>query len=138
MLEQARRRASKEGWENVELVHSDALQYTFPPLVDGILSTFALSLIPKCRQVLCNGANALGSGGRWVVLDLQVPEGWPKWLVSMLVPIVRPFAVTDEWITRRPWETIHDAMAGCLSDVSITELYLGIPYIASGAQKHEG
>jgi demethylmenaquinone methyltransferase/2-methoxy-6-polyprenyl-1,4-benzoquinol methylase len=138
MLEKARKRVSEKGGENVELVHSDALQYTFSPGVDGILSTFALSLVPECGQVIGNGAQALASGGRWVVLDLKIPEGWPKWLVSLLVPIVRPFAVTDEWLARRPWETIHNAIDSCLSDVSITELYLGISYIISGVQENTG
>ncbi len=46
MLEQARKRVADNGWSNVELVHSDALQYTFPPDVDAIISTNALSLIP--------------------------------------------------------------------------------------------
>jgi demethylmenaquinone methyltransferase/2-methoxy-6-polyprenyl-1,4-benzoquinol methylase len=138
MLEQARKRVSEQSWQNVELVHSDALRYAFPPGVDGVLSTFALSLIPECGEVIRNGADALAPDGRWVILDLRIPEGWPKWLVSLIVPIVRPFAVTDEWVARRPWETIQRAMKDCLSDVSLTEMYLGISYIVSGVRKNEG
>jgi ubiquinone/menaquinone biosynthesis C-methylase UbiE len=135
MLEQARQRVSDRNWDNVELVHSDALHYTFLPGIDGILSTFALSLIPECGQVICIGAEALASGGRWVILDLQIPQGWPQWLVSLVVPIVRPFAVTDEWVARRPWETIQRAAGECLSDLSQSELYLGISYILSGTRE---
>jgi len=35
MLEQARRRVAKAGWENVELVQADATHYQFPAQVDG-------------------------------------------------------------------------------------------------------
>jgi demethylmenaquinone methyltransferase/2-methoxy-6-polyprenyl-1,4-benzoquinol methylase len=133
MLEQASQRVREKGWSNVELVHSDAVHYDFPPGVDGILSTFALSLIPECDQVICSGADSLKAGGRWAVLDLKIPESWPKWLVSLVVPIVRPFAVTDEWVARRPWETIERAASECLADLSRTELYLGVSYILSGA-----
>jgi len=134
MLDQARRRVRAKGWDNVELVQSDALQYTFPRSVDGILSTFALSLIPECGEVICNGAEALSAGGRWVILDLKIPENWPKWLVSLIVPIVRPFAVTDEWVMRRPWETIQQAAGECLTDLSRSELYLGVSYILGGSR----
>lgn len=137
MLEQARQRVQREGWDNVELVHSDALQYVFPSGVDGILSTYALSLIPECGEVICEGAQALRPGSRWVVLDLRLPARWPEWLSSLLLPIVRPFAVTDEWVARRPWEAIRRAMGDCLSDVSVTEMYLGLAYIASGRQRDQ-
>jgi ubiquinone/menaquinone biosynthesis C-methylase UbiE len=132
MLEQARQRVQENGWENVELVHSDALEYEFPHDVDGILSTFALSLVPECGQVICKSTQALRPGGHWVVLDLRLPDRWPGWLSSLILPIVRPFAVTDEWVARRPWDTIHGAMRDCLSDVSLTEMYFGASYIISG------
>ena len=66
-------------------------------------------------------------------MDLQIPTGWPQWLISAIVPIVRPFAVTDEWVARRPWETIQQATDRCLADLSRTELYLGLSYLLSGA-----
>jgi ubiquinone/menaquinone biosynthesis C-methylase UbiE len=134
MLEHAHQRVQENGWENVELVHSDALAYEFPRDVDGILSTFALSLVPECGQVICKGAQALRPGGCWVVLDLALPDRWPGWLSSLILPIVRPFAVTDEWVARRPWNTIHSAMRDCLSDVSMTEMYFGASYIITGAR----
>jgi hypothetical protein len=52
----------------------------------------------------------------------------------LIVPIVRPFAVTDEWIVRQPWETIQQAASECLTDLAKTELYLGVSYILSGVR----
>lgn len=68
-----------------------------------------------------------------MIPDLEISENWPRWLVSLLVPIVRPFAVTDEWVARRPWETIQRAAGEFLTNLSRTELYLGVSYILSGA-----
>jgi demethylmenaquinone methyltransferase/2-methoxy-6-polyprenyl-1,4-benzoquinol methylase len=47
----------------IELVRGDALQYVFPSGVDGIISTYALSLVPECDEVICKGAQALPSAG---------------------------------------------------------------------------
>jgi ubiquinone/menaquinone biosynthesis C-methylase UbiE len=135
MLEQARQRVRDEGWNNVELVHTDALRFEFPSDLDGIISTYVLSLIPESDEVICRSAEALHPGGRWAVLDLKVPDRWPKWLSSLVLPLVRPFAVNDEWVTRRPWETIRRAMDNCLSEVSLTEMYFGAAYIVSGTRE---
>lgn len=45
MLGQARKRLESNAWTNVELVQSDAADYSFPAGVDGILSTWALTLV---------------------------------------------------------------------------------------------
>lgn len=75
MLEQARKRIADQGWQNVELVQSDATQYEFPDQVAGIISSFALTFIPHCEQVILNGCQALAPGRKWVVLDMAWPKG---------------------------------------------------------------
>ena len=132
MLAQARARVEREGWTNVELVHSDALLFEFPEGVDGILSTLAISLIPECDQVIRNGSEALAPGKRWVVLDLKMPSRWPARLALVILPLVRPFAVTREVIERRPWERLWEAMNETLVNTMWEELYLGFAFIASG------
>ena len=84
MLEQARGRIADYGWQNVELVQSDATHYEFPTQVDGIISTFALTFIPDCERVIVNGCQALAPGRKWVVLDMCWPQGWPRWLQYLL------------------------------------------------------
>src|ERR1700691_4429130 len=49
MLDGASARITAHGWSNVELVKSDAADFVFPSAVDGILSTFALTLVPEIR-----------------------------------------------------------------------------------------
>ena len=62
MLAQARERAERAGWHNVEVVLSDATEYDFPVGVNGILSTFALTLVPEYDQVIAHGARTCTRG----------------------------------------------------------------------------
>jgi len=133
MLAQARNRKQMNGWSNISLVRADAADFDFPTEVDAILSTYALSQVPKCAEVIAHGAAALSGGGRWVVLDLKVPDNTPGWLARSGTAIVRHFAAIDEWIMRRPWETIRAAMQEELADLSWTELFFGTAFLAAGS-----
>jgi len=76
MLDEAAARIAADRWSNVELVNSDVAAYVFPSVVDGILSTFALTLVPQFDEVIRNGALALQPGKRFVILDFKMPSGW--------------------------------------------------------------
>ena len=67
MLDQAQSRIERNGWSNVSLVEADAAEFDFPTGVDAILSTYALTQVPECRDVIARGAAALSEGGRWAV-----------------------------------------------------------------------
>jgi demethylmenaquinone methyltransferase/2-methoxy-6-polyprenyl-1,4-benzoquinol methylase len=129
MLDQARRRVEREGWRNVQLVASDAARFQFPSRVDGVLSTFALTLVPEYESVVERGAQALAPGRRWVVADLKVPE-WPgaRLCARVLVPFYRPFAVTLDLAERHPWESI----ARHLKNATVSPRFFGFAYIATG------
>jgi ubiquinone/menaquinone biosynthesis C-methylase UbiE len=135
MLAHAQQRVQEHGWSNVTLVQADAAAFEFPHRVHAILSTFALSLVPECAAVIQHGCEALTPGGYWVVLDLKLPGWAPRWLRRLVMPIVRPFAVDDDIIARRPWKTIRRAMEVELSEVSWTELFFGFAYAVAGARE---
>jgi ubiquinone/menaquinone biosynthesis C-methylase UbiE len=135
MLDQARERIKTNGWDNISLVQSDAVEYEFPAQVDAILSTYALSQVPECAAVIAHGAAALSAGGRWAVLDLKVPDRTPGWLTQLGTASVRPFAAIDEWMMRRPWEAIRGAMQEELAHVSWTELFFGTAFLAAGSRR---
>jgi ubiquinone/menaquinone biosynthesis C-methylase UbiE len=133
MLARAKARTEANRWSNVSLVQSDAAEFEFPTEVDAILSTYALTQVPDRGQVIAHGAAALSGGGRWVVLDLKIPDNTPGWLSRLGIAVVRTSASLDEWIMRRPWETIRTAMQESLTDPSWTELCFGTAFLAAGS-----
>jgi ubiquinone/menaquinone biosynthesis C-methylase UbiE len=129
MLAQARRRIEREGWRNVDLVACDAARYEFPGRVGGILSTFALMMVPEYESVIERGARALAPGRRWVVADLKIPE-WPgaRLCARALVPFYRPFGVTLDLAGRHPWESI----ARHMKNATVSPRFFGFAYVATG------
>jgi demethylmenaquinone methyltransferase/2-methoxy-6-polyprenyl-1,4-benzoquinol methylase len=90
--------------------------------------------VPACGEVIARGASALSAGGRWVVLDLNVPDNAPRWLARIGLATARPFGCTDEWVAARPWDAIRAAMQASLDDLSWEELFLGVAYLATGSR----
>jgi ubiquinone/menaquinone biosynthesis C-methylase UbiE len=133
MLARAQDRIKANGWSNVSLEQADAVGYGFPAGADAILSTYALTQVPECAEVIAHGAAALAAGGRWAVLDLKIPGRTPGWLAQLGTATVRPFAAIDQWMTRRPWEAIRTAMAEELADFTWTELFFGTAFLAAGS-----
>lgn len=128
MLEQAENRATNNCWNNIQLIQCDAATYSFQSDVNGIYSTFALTLVPEYEEVIKGAAHALADGGRFVLLDFKKPERWPLWVIKLGVAITRPFGVTLDLAERKPWEV----MEKYFSKVTVTELYGGFVYIAAG------
>jgi demethylmenaquinone methyltransferase/2-methoxy-6-polyprenyl-1,4-benzoquinol methylase len=83
--------------------------------------------------VIAQGAASLSRGGRWVVLDLKVPDTAPRFLARLGIALGRPFGNIDEWSARRPWEAIRAAMQDELADLSWTELFFGTAFLAAGS-----
>jgi len=137
MLARAEYRITANGWSNVSLVQADAAEFVFPGTVDAILSTYALTQVPECGRVIAHGADALAAAGRWVVLDLKIPDRTPRWLSQLAVAAVRTSASLDEWIARRPWESIRAAMQESLADSSWTELFFGTAFLAAGSGRRD-
>ena len=128
MLSAAKKRAKRNNWKNIKLVQCDAATYTFPEGADGIISTFAITLITEYDKIIKNGAAALSHGKRLVVLDFKLPDRWPVWLIKLFVELTRPFGVTLDLADRHPWETIDQ----CLDLVELKTKYFGGIYIAAG------
>lgn len=134
MLARAQARIDASGWNNIQLVQGDAAAVEFPTGVDAVISTYALTQVPECAEVIARGAAALSAGGRWVVLDLKVPADAPRWVMRLGSALVRPFASIDQWIMRRPWEAIRAAMQDELVEVTWNELFLGTAFLAVGSR----
>jgi demethylmenaquinone methyltransferase/2-methoxy-6-polyprenyl-1,4-benzoquinol methylase len=130
MLVEAQDRVETNGWRNVSLVQSDAAAFEFPGEVDAILSTYALTQVTACAEVIAHGAAALRPGGRWTVLDLKLPDSAPRSLARV--------GISADWIARRPWKEIRAAMEAELIEVSWQELLFGTAFLASGLRRKAG
>ncbi len=128
MLGRARERTSRRGLENVEIVESDAARFDYPDHLSGVLSTFAITLIPEFDDVIRRGAQALGPSGRLTILDFKRPSWAPLWLVKASVAIMAPFGVTLELADRHPWESLERHFA----EFHMQDLYWGFSYLATG------
>lgn len=127
MLARARERVARAGWSNVELVNSDAAAFAWPARVDGVLSTYALPLVRELDAVVGRAAAALGPGKRMAVVDLTAPEGWPRFMVSAMAALVRPFGAAS-YLHRHPWDSMRDHFAA----VELRRRYLGTTCLAVG------
>ncbi len=134
MLAQAQQRVEENHWRNVSLVHGDVADFTFPAEVDAILSTYALSHVADCGDVIARGADALTPGGRCVVLDLKLPDNAPRTLAQLGAAIGRPFGSIDEWLASRPWEGVRAGMQNALGDLSWSEMCFGSAFLAVGSR----
>lgn len=128
MLDEARRRTDAAGWRNVELVQSAAGGYRFPEGgVDGVLTTFALTLEPDYDAVVAAISGALKPGRRFAIADLKLARGWTLMFLPFLLLVARPFAVSLKLARRHPWESMQRHMAG----FEMTERFGGYLYVAS-------
>jgi ubiquinone/menaquinone biosynthesis C-methylase UbiE len=130
MLAQAKQRVLAQDWLNVELVKSDAALYVFPVPLDGIISAFALTLVPEFDEVVLRGSEALRRGKRFVILDFKMPSGrFMKSAAPALAKLMTgPFGGTIEMAKRKPWESLKRYLAA----TECRELFHGGAYIAVG------
>lgn len=96
--------------------------------MDGVLSTYAFTLVADCDSVIARAAAALAPRGRFVIVDVKAPDGWSDRLLRASMPLVRPFGVELELRDRHPWESLAKHM----ELVTMEERYLGTTYIAVG------
>ena len=128
MLERARERISAHGWPNVELVHADAAAYVFPAGVQRILSTAGITLMPEYDRIIEDASRAMAPGGRLVIYDFKIPEGWPEWRIQVQMRIRARFGQTRDLEARRPW----DSIARHFAIHSMQELYGGLAFLSVG------
>ncbi|MDJ0349926.1 methyltransferase domain-containing protein [Cryobacterium sp. PH29-G1] len=115
MLTMARRRVQANGWASVRLVEADAT--TFDPAqvadelpaasggrVDGVFSSYAMSVFDDWHPAWQRGRALLRPGGRACIVDMQLPVGRAR----LLGPFVRmAAAVGGADLNARPWTVIE-------------------------------
>ncbi len=128
MLAQAKMRIQLNSWNNVELIHSDVVQYQFPPNVDAVISTGVFGYILKYDEVIKKVALALNPLKRFVIIDCKEPSNLFSFFTPLFLSITRTFGVDKEYLSHR---TQH-SFKKCFNKVSMTEFHGGFIYILVG------
>ena len=130
MLDQARgRRAAREDGP-VELVQADLRRFTLPADTRGVLSTFALEMVPEHDEVVARTIHILArSGGHLAVSGLRRPPDWPEWAVCLGLAINRPFGVSRAYTEVHPWKSVRRHTR----EIAFETAVLGAVYLCVGA-----
>ena len=131
MLIQAKKKIDRAGWKNIELVEADIMEWVIPREAAGVISTFALEMVPEYDAVIHRVASTLVPGKRLSLLGLKHPERWPEWIIEVGVWLNKPFGVSRDYERFRPWESLQQYM----STVEYQELYLGAAYRCVGESR---
>lgn len=104
MLAQARRRARRNGWQNVELVQADMTEVTGLDAVDAVIASYSLSLVPGWERAWALALAATCPGARMAVVDMQLPVGVARWAA----PLARlACAAGGADINAHPWTALE-------------------------------
>lgn len=130
MLTQARRRrAVRDNPTRIDLVQADLREYRLPADTRGVLSTFAMEMVPEHEHVISAACATLaGSGGRLAISGLRRPPGWPEWAVRLGIILNRPFGVSRAYEEIRPWE----ALGRHADEVTFETTLFGAIYLSVG------
>jgi demethylmenaquinone methyltransferase/2-methoxy-6-polyprenyl-1,4-benzoquinol methylase len=131
MLDRARKRVERSGWNNVALIECDGDHYEFPPGTEGILFSFSFRHISNPESTIKRAAASLSPWGHLVILDIKTPSTLPPPIGKKLIGLAAPFSLgkVAEW--HNPSEAAGDLMA----EHTLREYYLGSTYIYSGRAK---
>lgn len=133
MLNEGQKQVNKQGWKNVTLINADAAQFNFPKGINGIISSYAISLIPEYDAIIQAGSKSLTTGGRFIILDFKKPDKWPDWFSKLMVLLfIKPYGGTYEMKDRHAWESLEKY----LHLVDFREYYSGSTYVATGEKKN--
>jgi ubiquinone/menaquinone biosynthesis C-methylase UbiE len=129
MLDRARRRVHRAGWENVRLVVAAAEEAELPSGVDAVLICAAHDVMRSPRG-LANVLGRLRPGGRVVAAGCQWAPWWPLGALNFTVWAANlPFVTTFEGFDR-PWSYLLELVP----DLSVEVVAGGCGYIARGTR----
>jgi S-adenosylmethionine-diacylgycerolhomoserine-N-methlytransferase len=135
MIERARKKSQRNGWNNIVFIQQDANQLSLqdienavgrPVQIDSVVVTLGLSVTPNWQDVFAATFDLLVPGGRYVIFDIHTTNWVPQtWLVKVL-------AQADTY--RQSWK----ALEACSEDFTFEYLpgsahvHGGRPFVAVG------
>ncbi|MWV41543.1 methyltransferase domain-containing protein [Natrialba sp. INN-245] len=114
MVEKARDRIDRHGWENVEVRRADATTVEFEERFDAAIATLSMSVMPDVREAVENVHRHLTPGAPLAVIDIgPIPEG-PARIAN---PFLRRFL---RWYAN--WNPDGDVPASVAAVFAVSEL----------------
>ncbi len=126
MLNEAGRIVAENGWQNVELVQSDAAEMQLGRQFDVALCTLGLAVIPRYEQAMQCAWDMLKPGGLFAIGDICESERWYTRPLRFLTDFIDFLIIADS--SRRPWEWLQSHAR----DYQRRELFHGYFYAATG------
>jgi ubiquinone/menaquinone biosynthesis C-methylase UbiE len=141
MLERARERIERNGWENVHLVQADADAIEFRESPDAVLATFVVGMLGDSAAAVERWADLLTPGGRLALLDAAQSDRWFGWPVNQafrgLVVASSPTEMSA--YERAPWTVLDERVAAArralrcrAAETTHSERALGVVRITGG------
>lgn len=131
-LELARRRVSRQGWRNVELIESDAADYRPTEQFDAAVCTFAVDIIPRWRETIAMMADAVAPGGRVGFIGFTESSREGVALVNWAWRAAAPLFGGE---LGRP---VREVVRGTCNEISYEEVFGGYYYLLIGARHGRG
>lgn len=78
LLEQARQRVSKKGWDHVDCIEADVCEFLPTIKADIVTFSYSLTMIPDWFQALAQASKMLKPGGQLGVVDFYVQRKWAR------------------------------------------------------------
>jgi ubiquinone/menaquinone biosynthesis C-methylase UbiE len=128
MLAAAGEVVKQYGWQNIQLIQSDAAIMQPGNDFDCVLCTLGLAVIPRYEMAMQQAWDALKPGGTYAIADICESERWYTRPIAFLMDFIDVFIIADS--SRRPWEWLAAKGQG----YERKELFFGYFYAAT-AQK---
>jgi ubiquinone/menaquinone biosynthesis C-methylase UbiE len=131
MLDLARQRIARHGWQNVQVREADAARLPFPDAsFDKAFCALALNIIPEYEQAVAEVWRVLVPGGRFVAVEMQSMDmsqvsGWMGRLAHRLMGICTV-------------DTSHkslEAIQAAFGDVVVRRYLAGMVFIAVATKR---
>ncbi len=131
MLQRAKKKLTRSQIRNVVLISEDMTTYEPPPDTAGVLSTYAIEMLPDSTALIQRLSNNLPPGARIAVSGLRRSSAWPEVATRIGSLLMRPFGVTPAYRSHQPWLVIESL----LEDTVYREAVGGVLYLAAGTAR---
>lgn len=127
MLREAEELCAREGLDNVTLIRSDAASYSVPEEVDAVLFSLSYATMSHHKEVLRHAWNQLRAGGRLVIMDAKLPEGFLGRIARLCLPF---FVITLRLtVLGNPFIDPAEELRAVAGEIEVEELSFGTYFI---------